>query len=258
MMVEFSSASPSISFPPSLESWELDSRHSGCLLRLRKLLVTASGFRLVLLEFNDPRYRDQIIRQVDGFPVKTAALVLDESVDSFDKFERCLSALAGQCQAVHVLNLERWLADDKTRESRFKGFNYHREALAERCPFTLLLWMIASDIKAFALKAPDLWAWRTDVFDFLPDLPRFPLQLSSETSSGAARRRGSGKSGLRKSSRTSTGSYEKTGAAPCSWLNWANSTAISAIQTRRCAHWSEPWRFSGRRMIGAKRPWLRV
>ena len=165
-MVEFSSASPGILFPQNLESWELDSLHSGCLLRLRKLLVAASGFRLVLLEFNDPRYRDRIIRQVDGFPVKTAALVLDESVDSFDEFERRLSALAGQCQAVHVLNLERWLADDKTRESRFKGFNYHREALAERCPFTLLLWMIAPDIKAFALKAPDLWAWRTDVFDF--------------------------------------------------------------------------------------------
>jgi tetratricopeptide (TPR) repeat protein len=128
--------------------------------------VTASGFRLVLLEFNDPRYRDQIIRQVDGFPVKMAALVLDETVDSFDEFERRLSALADQCQAAHVLNLERWLADDKTRESRFKGFNYHREALAERCPFTLLLWMIAPDIKAFALKAPDLWAWRTDVLDF--------------------------------------------------------------------------------------------
>ena len=165
-MVKFSPASPGVSFPQSLESWEMDSRHSGCLLRLRKLLVTASGFRLVLLEFNDPRYRDQIIRQVDGFPVKMAALVLDETVDSFDEFERRLSALADQCQAAHVLNLERWLADDKTRESRFKGFNYHREALAERCPFTLLLWMIAPDIKAFALKAPDLWAWRTDVFDF--------------------------------------------------------------------------------------------
>ena len=165
-MVEFSTASPGVSFPQSLESWELDSRHSGCLLRLRKLLVTASGFRLVLLEFNDPRYRDRAIRQIDGFPVEMASLVLGESVDSFDEFERRLSALAGQCRAVHVLDLERWLADDKTRESRFKDFNYHREALAERCPFTLLLWMIAPDIKAFALKAPDLWAWRTDVFDF--------------------------------------------------------------------------------------------
>ncbi|MFZ1641554.1 MAG: tetratricopeptide repeat protein, partial [Candidatus Contendobacter sp.] len=165
-MVKFSPTSPGAPFPQSLESWELDSRHSGCLLRLRKLLVTASGFRLVLLEFNDPQYRDRTIQQIDGFPVKTASLVLDESVDSFDEFERRLSALAGQCQAAHVLNLERWLVDDKTRESRFKGFNYHREALAERCPFTLLLWMIAPDIKAFALKAPDLWSWRTDVFDF--------------------------------------------------------------------------------------------
>ena len=192
MMVEFSSASPGVSFPPSRESWELDSRHSGCLLRLRKLLVTASGFRLVLLEFNDPRYRDRIIRQVDGFPMKTAALVLDESVDSFDEFERRLSALAGQCQAVHVLNLERWLADDKTRESRFKGFNYHREALAERCPFTLLLWMIAPDIKAFALKAPDLWAWRTDVFDFSfrPALISAPVvERSIERGSASARER---------------------------------------------------------------------
>ena len=127
MIVEFSTASPGVPFPQSLESWEMDSRHSGCLLRLRKLLVAASGFRLILLEFNDPRYRDQIIRQVDGFPVETASLVLDESVDSFDEFERRWSALAGQCQAVHILNLERWLADDKTRESRFKGFNYHQQ-----------------------------------------------------------------------------------------------------------------------------------
>ncbi|NJM12175.1 MAG: tetratricopeptide repeat protein, partial [Synechococcaceae cyanobacterium SM1_2_3] len=148
-----------------ITSWELDSQHSGCLLRLSKLLTASSSFRLILLEFNDPLYRDRIIQQMTQFSIRTELLVLDESIVDFSEFERQLAALAGKCEAVHVLRLEVWLADAKTRESRFKGFNYHRETLAELCPFALLLWMTKADIKDFALRAPDLWAWRTDVLD---------------------------------------------------------------------------------------------
>ncbi|MCP5197002.1 MAG: tetratricopeptide repeat protein [Gammaproteobacteria bacterium] len=159
-------AAPGTSLLPSFESWALDSEHSGSLLRLRKVLMTASGFRLILLEFNNPQYRDQIIQHTKGFLDKTGLLWLDDSVIDFDEFERRLGIVAGRYPVVHVLNLEWWLADSENRAERFKGFNYHREALAERCPFALLLWMVEPDIKAFALQAPDLWAWRTEVFDF--------------------------------------------------------------------------------------------
>ncbi|MGB5063282.1 MAG: tetratricopeptide repeat protein [Candidatus Competibacter sp.] len=188
MTMESSSTSPGISPPQSLEAWELESKHSGCLLRLRKVLMAASGFRLILLEFNNPRYRDQVIRQIDGFPVKTASLRLDESVVDFETFERRLAALAGQWPAVHVLDLERWLADKATRAERFKGFNYHREALAERCPVALLLWMIEADIKALALQAPDLWAWRTEVFDFSSQPTRIsaPIIIERDVARGSA------------------------------------------------------------------------
>lgn len=151
---------------PAPASWELDSRHSGALLRLYKLLTSSSGFRLILLEFNDPVYRDKVIQHINRFPVHAGILVLDDKIKDFNDFENRLTALCRTHDTVHVVNLETWLKLGKPGENRLQGFNYHRENIAEQCPANLLLWMIRPDIRVFALQAPDMWAWRTDVPDF--------------------------------------------------------------------------------------------
>jgi len=163
-----------LSFPVS--DWELESQHSGELLRLRKLLTATSDFRLIILEFNDPVYRDKLIQHIDGFPTRSARLVLDETINDFSDFEEALAKLCKEHDAVHVIGLETWLKDGKAEENRWKGFNYHREKLAELCPARLLLWMIGPDIKKFAIQSPDMWAWRTDVLDF--SIKRVALTLA--------------------------------------------------------------------------------
>jgi calcineurin-like phosphoesterase family protein len=148
-----------------METWSLDSLHSGGFLRLQNHLTHKTGFQLHISEFNNILYRDSVIRHI-ARTFKTNTLLLDERIIDFEEFKRNLQSNAKEYQVLHILNLEIWLADLNTRNRRFEGFNYYREELAEHCSLALMLWMTKADIMYFALKAPDLWAWRTQVYDF--------------------------------------------------------------------------------------------
>jgi len=44
--------------------------------------------------------------------------------------------------------------------------NAQRELIAQDCPAVLLFWLTETLLKQLALQAPDLWSWRSGVFDF--------------------------------------------------------------------------------------------
>ena len=149
------------------EPWRLESRHSGELMRLHKRINAMSGFRLIFLDFNNPIYRDSLIQNINNAtPKKMAVLPLENTLSDFVKIETRLFDLANRYDAIHITHIENWLTENKSAIDLFQGFNYHRETIAEKCPVTLLFWMIARDIKDFALTAQDMWNWRTDVFNF--------------------------------------------------------------------------------------------
>ncbi len=145
---------------------DLKPHHNAEFDRLFKLIKNPAGFRLIILQFNDPAYRDALIRKIGQLNSQSAVLSLTlEKFPTFQSFEKGLKYLAGHSPLINLVNLENWLFPEGTK-SMVVGFNYHRESIAKDCPIQLFLWMTETDIKTFAIDAPDMWAWRSAVLDF--------------------------------------------------------------------------------------------
>ncbi len=151
------------------KDWRPASEHSGCLLRLQKLLERAQGFRLLILSHNRPKYRDNLIARLRQ--AEPDSVVLDlKRLGSLAAFESELARQ--QMRQVHLLNLESLRKEQ--RQDFFKGINYHREHIARTCAGFLLFWLPEHLIARLAVEAADFWAWREQVFDF--SLPKEPVE----------------------------------------------------------------------------------
>ena len=173
-------------------SWELEGPPSGALLDFRRLLQGQAGFSLLFLQYNNPLYRDKLIPYLDRYAATPVTLRLDPEME-YSAFEQRLFDLSAGHDLIQVVGMSEWLAG-KSRHAIFRGFNYHRELLAERVRTTLALWMTENDIRDFALEAPDMWAWRQGVIDFSvvreeqSELERSRLDLGSADSMERQRR----------------------------------------------------------------------
>ncbi len=155
-----------------LPDWQLDPRHSGSFARLETLLNKLRGFHALIVQHNDPAYRDGLIRRLQtALPLGGAVLDL-QSLNGFEAFETAVAALSGKVSVVHLVNLESW--DEKRRQAFFRGINYHREYLARQLNATLALWLVEPHIRDLALQAADFWAWREQTLDF-----SFPLETQT-------------------------------------------------------------------------------
>ncbi|MCP4114753.1 MAG: hypothetical protein GY737_04985 [Desulfobacteraceae bacterium] len=150
----------------ALQTW-FESYHSGELRKLNRILKHFSGFQLVLIEHNNPMYRDKLIKYIKNIHGKSCRMnVNTESFPDFYKFEEDLFELKKRrLSFVNIVPDDRWFKGEEG-VINLRGFNMHRELIAENCPFSVLLWMTGDDIDSFALEARDMWAWRTAVFDF--------------------------------------------------------------------------------------------
>lgn len=148
---------------------ELAAEHADALLRLQRIARAQSGFRLVLLEYNVPTYRDRIIGKLTEDGVH--AEVLDAaSLGDVIALEESLAEAASRGDAVHVVGLDAWLAGHQGR-ARLEGLNLHRERIAKLCPTLIMLWLPSIYTREVALHAPDLWEWRAAVLDFTTPQP---------------------------------------------------------------------------------------
>lgn len=144
----------------------LSAGHEEAYRSLERILHESGRFKLVLLQFNDPAYRDALIAKINATATTPTALhVSAATFPDFTDLEARLKELARDHAVIHLTGLESWLFpfDAPTRAT---GFNYHREAIADNCPAALLLWLTEPDIRDFAVQAPDMWAWRAGVLDF--------------------------------------------------------------------------------------------
>ena len=134
--------------------------------RLERMLGSGDNFRLIFAQFNDLWVREEVIRRVDQVAGEMLTLALDhERFPEFHALEDALADKASRYRVIHLVDVARWLnAGD--RERLIIWFNYRREKLAERFPVTLVLWLLEPTVRAFAMGAPDFWAWREGVLDF--------------------------------------------------------------------------------------------
>lgn len=143
--------------------------HEEAFRSLERILQAEKRFKLVVLRFNDPAYRDAVIAKLAETHPQAATLhVTAAAFPDFSLFEDRLAEVAQRHFIVHLTGLESWLFP-LDAPARATGFNYHREAIADHCPAALLLWLTAPDIAQFAVEAPDMWAWRAGVLDFSVD-----------------------------------------------------------------------------------------
>lgn len=143
--------------------WQLNPAHSGAWLRLRKMLPRLKGFNLLIFQHNQPLYRDRMIAAMSADV--SPSLVLDaKEYGSFVALEQALFQTTDTSKLIHIVNIESLSGEEKGLA--FKGLNYHREQIAQRCLCTLAIWLPEPLVKQMALEAADFWAWREQVFDF--------------------------------------------------------------------------------------------
>ena len=143
--------------------WNLRSEHSGAFLRLQRLLEGRRSFTLCFLIYSDSFYRDQAARFLEerlGAKV-CVSIDRDTSIGTEDLFERLDADPLGAPS--QLMGLEHW---PEGIDNLLTRLNYRREALAERCTRPLLFWVLSRDLNKITIKAADLWAWRSGVFDF--------------------------------------------------------------------------------------------
>jgi len=139
--------------------------HSSELRRLQKILRHYQGFQLIFALYTDPPdYRNRLIDELNR-PFKQPALLDVRDLADFAHFEALLTASAQQADVIHIIGLDAWLLGDSLHDY-LRGFNFHRESIAEHSPKPLVLWMPEYLTKDFALLAPDCWEWRRAVLDF--------------------------------------------------------------------------------------------
>jgi len=153
---------------------ELAPEHIPDFQRLLKDLCYGSRFQLLILDCRDERLRELLIARIDevleGRRLRPARLRLapDDPAD-VPALEAVLATLAADHDAIHITGADAWLTDP-----RWRALNIRREAIAERAPARLLLWLTPEQVSRLPDLAPDLWAWRSGVFAFeaAPDEPR--------------------------------------------------------------------------------------
>jgi sigma-B regulation protein RsbU (phosphoserine phosphatase) len=136
----------------------------------RAILLRKKGFFLLIASFNHDAYRDKLIEEINRiFTHSTALKITKDRFLQFVEFENYMASLSKEFSLIHVVNRgEKFYKD--TWPVFYKGLNYHREKIAGESPVSIILWMRPGDVKDFALEAPDMWSWRSGVFDFeLPE-----------------------------------------------------------------------------------------
>ncbi|MGR9015050.1 MAG: hypothetical protein ACU83U_15550, partial [Gammaproteobacteria bacterium] len=150
---------------------ELDSRHSGAVLRLINLLDDGKQFCLVLAEYNSRIYRDRVISELVS---QYAEQVVVSAAT--DDLLTALQQTPAQASVIHLIETQHWFADH-TPHPVILRLNQRREWLAQQISHGIVVWLSATQIDAFAHAAPDLWAWRKAVVDFCNVSDDQPTQL---------------------------------------------------------------------------------
>ena len=137
-------------------------------MRLVRTLRYGPRTQLVLVEFDDVPYRSRVIEQIDavagGVGMTVGSLRMSREIEDVRALEDRLAALAQTCLVIHLIGDETWF--DDLDDPRWADLNLRREALFQRVRVRLLFWLTPPRLARLARSAPDLWAWRSGIYDF--------------------------------------------------------------------------------------------
>jgi tetratricopeptide (TPR) repeat protein len=136
-------------------------------LRLSRTLVHGPAFQWLLVDAADEGLRKQVMAALDDVlhaaRLRTNRLPLSAKITDVAMLEARLIKNARAASVVHVIGRPGWFD-----AARWDAFNARRERLAAEARARLVFWLDAESISLASLGAPDLWAWRSGVYAFVP------------------------------------------------------------------------------------------
>ena len=150
-------------------AWPFFPSHASAFVRLRRMLTEQSSFMLCFLVFSDSTYRDRVAEFLaDNFRAHVHVTIdPEEAIGTEELFSRLNRGEPND--PAQLSGLERW---PEGLDNLLTRLNLRREALPERCQRPVLVWILSTQVNAVAMRAADLWAWRSGVFQFV--LPKGP------------------------------------------------------------------------------------
>lgn len=141
---------------------------------LERLIRRADGFALAFARVNSPARRRELaddLRQRLGDDVRIVDVVVPpEATDLQAILAEAFAEAGGDGKvALFVTGIERVLSSVRERTGFLPVLNYKRENLQRSVPCPVVLWMPEFALRHIARGAPDLWAWRSGVFEFTTD-----------------------------------------------------------------------------------------
>jgi hypothetical protein len=136
-------------------------------LRLSRTLIHGPAFQWLLVEAPDEGLRRQVMEALDRVlqraGLRSDRLPLSDKILDVPMLEARLVNNARQAPVVHVIGRPGWFD-----AARWEAFNTRRERLAAKARARLVFWLDGEAIALASRSAPDLWAWRSGVYAFLP------------------------------------------------------------------------------------------
>lgn len=136
-------------------------------LRLSRTLVHGPTFQWLLVDAFDEGLRKQVMAALDDVlhaaHLRTNRLPLSAKITDVAMLEARLIKNARAASVVHVIGRSGWFD-----AARWDAFNARRERLAAEARARLVFWLDAESISLASRGAPDLWAWRSGVYAFVP------------------------------------------------------------------------------------------
>jgi tetratricopeptide (TPR) repeat protein len=136
-------------------------------LRLSRTLIHGPPFQWLLVEAPDEGLRRQVLEALDRVlqraGLRSDRLPLSDKILDVPMLEARLENNARQAPVVHVIGRPGWFD-----AARWEAFNTRRERLAAKARARLVFWLDGEAIALASRSAPDLWAWRSGVYAFLP------------------------------------------------------------------------------------------
>jgi tetratricopeptide (TPR) repeat protein len=162
---------------------------------LSLFLRQTRDFRLAIALYNDPIARQEFIHRLSEElaveSILVLALDLAHSADQHSLLagvaELAAADAGGFRRTIMVINMEGRVQYnpelpllDGPDAAFLANANFHRDRFPIDCPVPMVIWMTELLERAFAVQAPDLWHWRSHVFDLRTRPRRSQLLVAAD------------------------------------------------------------------------------
>lgn len=135
--------------------------------RLSKTLIYGPAFQWLLIDAADERNRKIVMAALDKLlstaKLRVSHLSVGRRIEDVDALEARLLQHAARSEVINVIVPVNWF-----NAARWDAFNVRRERIAAKARAKLVFWLDPEAIAAASRGAPDLWAWRSGVYTFVP------------------------------------------------------------------------------------------